>query len=99
MGSRLQDTLASMALAKRRADRKMVEDVEEILRDVPRVDLENCLARLIVGTNKIADTSNEILNVNHVADTNGTSDLDDDFDDLDLDDTEDPDDDGIDLAD
>ena len=76
----------------------MAEDVEEILHDMPRVDLENCLARLIVGTNKTADMCNEILNVNHVADVNGTSDLDADFDGLDLDDTEDPDDDGVNLA-
>ena len=99
MGNRLQDALASMALEKRRADRKMVEDVEEILRDVPRVDLENLLARLIVGANKIADMSNEILTEGHVDDTDDAVDLDDDFDGMDLDDTKDPDNDGLELVD
>ena len=97
MGSRLEDILASRLLAEHRADRKMVEDVEEQLRGMPRTDLENRLARLMVETNKVADMGNRVLKI---PDDDGLDVIDDqldlidegvdddDFDDMDRDDTD-----------
>lgn len=87
---KLKDILAARLFEERRADRKMVEDIEEQLRDMPRTDLENCLARLMVETNKVADMGNRVL---QVPDDDGLDviddDLDEDFNDMDRDDTED----------
>ena len=98
MGSRLEDILASRLLAEHRADRKMVEDVEEQLRDMPRTDLENRLARLMVETNKVADMGNRVLQVPDddgldLIDDDGVTDeleeLDNEFNDMDRSDTDD----------
>ena len=94
MGSKLEDILASRLLAEHRADRKMVEDVEEQLRDMPRTDLENRLARLMVETNKVADMGNRVLQVPDddgldVIDDDDMTDEENEFDDMDRNDTDD----------